>query len=203
MMHDFYRFHLHLKHSLNNMTQVIQRNPLGASICISTVNYTVCDIIIQTFVENRNYQQWDKKRTLFFNQFGMWYIGIGQFYLYVRLFPKFFEGYLFSKQAKLGRMLQVCTAVIIYGPFIYFPSFYIAKESFYDGIGIKSFEKGYKLYFQENFWNDNKRGWGIWIPAHLLTFNVIPPYLRPFWTNLVSFVWTMILSAYNGAPDEL
>lgn len=197
-----YKFHLHLKHSLSNITNKIQRYPLRASVAICTINFTLCDTITQTLIEGRNWQRLDKRRLLCFNQFGMWFIGVAQFFVFVRLFPKFFEGYLFGNHRKLGRILQISAATLVYCPFGYWPAFYIFKETFYDGFEIKSVNKACKVYFQENFWNDNIRAWRLWIPAHILTFTVVPPYLRPFWTNAVTFVWTMILSAYNGAPDE-
>ena len=43
--------------------------------------------------------------------------------------------------------------------------------------------------------------WSIWIPAHVLTFGVIPSHLRMVWIAFVSFSYVCVLSAMRGAKQ--
>merc|ERR1712110_1315414 len=36
--------------------------------------------------------------------------------------------------------------------------------------------------------------WGLWFPAQIITFGLVPPELRILWVKSVGLVWTAILS---------
>ena len=181
---------------------------------ICATSSTLSDMTVQIYNESKHkWKDIDKRRTLFFNQFGMWWLGLGQYYLYGRIFPRFF-----NHNIRIFRNLrpiqlttvQIFVILFMYIPFIYFPAFYASKQVFYDYNGLhylnysnvsKSSKRGIRMYYPHNYRNDMKRALGVWIPAHLLTFMVIPIHIRAVWVNSVSFVWTMILSAYNGPRD--
>ena len=185
--------------------ETAKKRPLLATMAICCTSTTLSDVVIQNYFEKK--EKVNLRRLLFFNQFGMWISGAFQFMLYVKFFPKVFNKNnlkLWSRFPPLLVLSQCSVALFIYAPMIYFPTFYVSKEVFYsDFTNIKkSCKDGFEQYYPKNYQADLKRFWSLWIPVHMVTFTVMPIYLRPIWANAVASVWNLLLSYYNGAKRD-
>jgi hypothetical protein len=105
---------------------------------------------------------------------------------------------------KIDLAKQVFFDNFIHYTFVYFPVFYIFKESIQSGKGedrgpTEIVTTAVNKYIG-NFWTDNIAIWALWIPMDTLI------YAAPIWMRLplnhgVSFAWTVFLSFLRG--DEV
>jgi hypothetical protein len=56
--------------------------------------------------------------------------------------------------------------------------------------------------YKDNCISDWLNSWAIWVPAHSITFSVVPPHLRMPWIAAVSFGYVCVLSFTRGAGGE-
>jgi len=71
----------------------------------------------------------------------------------------------------------------IFSPCIFLPSFYVAKEVLMNSSSTP--RAGLERYHSE-FYAAVTQTVAIWVPAHLITFSMVPMHLRCPWTVLVS-----------------
>lgn len=48
-----------------------------------------------------------------------------------------------------------------------------------------------------------KAGWRLWVPAHLLTYGLVPTNFRLAWVDVVEVGWVLILSVYKSRRTAL
>jgi len=84
-------------------------------------------------------------------------------------------------------------------PLLFFPVFYIIKESIQQQtfLAIKDAMRKYG----ENYWRDWRNSWIVWLPGHAITYGVMPMYLRIPWMACLSFFYMCILSVTRGGGD--
>jgi len=205
------------------------RRPYLFQVIMATFKTWAADAVVQ-FAERRRRcavrrapqiaqaeVKFDWKRSAAFAVFGLVYVGMVQWFLYVTFFTKVFpDAIIFANlplpdklQDKMGQfdlIGQVFYDNFIFTCFIYFPLFYIIKE-FLQGAeggsvcrGLDSVPNGLRRYWK-SILTDNLAGWAVWIPADIIVFSA-PMYLRMPLDHIVSFMWTMIMSALRGAHDS-
>ena len=146
------------------------------------------DLVVQTYLENKKISEINWKRNISIGIFGLFYTGIFQYGLYGKFYPYIFKILLKNKCRKIQTITQLSLDLLIHTPLVYFPVFYLYKN-----LNNKEYSL-YNNYFCDSIGRDIPKMWGVWLPAHILTFSLIPPHLRIPWITSVSFVWTMILS---------
>lgn len=120
------------------LLQFPKEHPFATNIIIATIKTSLCDILVQKYVEKKEDVDW--RRVSVFTAFGCLYLGFFQWAIYVTLFGRLFPGMAkfanmpFKEKIKDTRgMLNVVgqTAFdnFIHYTFIYFPVFYVFKES--------------------------------------------------------------------------
>jgi len=190
-----------------------QRRPQEFSVMLATCKTWTADAIVQ-FGERRHGTNWkfDWRRSVAFALFGVVYIGFAQWFLYVSVLTWLFPDAMMFANAPMAMKLkdqtglidmagQVCVDNFIFEVLIYFPVFYIiksliqGKESFFQNV-----KQGLGKY-RGNMVADNLASCAIWMPADVIIF-ACPMYLRMPMEHLVSFGWTMFISAMRGSPDK-
>jgi len=190
-----------------------QRRPEEFSVILATCKTWTADAIVQ-FGERRRGINWkfDWRRSAAFALFGVMYIGLAQWFLYVTVLTWLFPDAMIFANAPLAMKLkdqtglidmagQVFVDIFIFQILIYFPVFYIikgliqGKQSFWENA-----KQGLGKY-HVNMVADNLASCAIWIPADVVIF-ACPMYLRMPMEHMVSFGWTMFISAMRGSPDK-
>jgi len=187
-----------------------QRNPREFNVILATMKTWSADFVVQMTVERRNGFDW--RRSLFFAAFGLLYIGLLQWLLYVTILTWIFPAAVVFANAPLSEKLldqsgqlsmagQIFVDNFVFNIFVYFPIFYMVKAIMQGTGPIESrAHDGLKKYWK-NILGDNLASAAVWIPADIVIF-AAPMYLRMPLEHSVSFGWTMFMSARRGATDN-
>ena len=65
------------------------RHPLAVAVGVATVKTATADILVQTQIEKC--EKLDMRRVMLFTAFGASYFGAFQYWLYVKMFSKWFD----------------------------------------------------------------------------------------------------------------
>jgi len=186
----------------------VKRYPLAFGAGITGIKTCAVDIIVQKQVEKRKDIDW--KRAMTFGSFGLCFCGVWQYYLHNKIFPVLTPGtFKFAKKSMAEKMrdmrgiknvgIKLFVDMGINSPFLFFPSFYIIKESFRQGrVSVLSALKVYR----ENFWQDVPAIWSVWLPAQTINFAFSPSYMRVPFVAVISVGWTAYISMTRGECDE-
>jgi hypothetical protein len=187
----------------------MRSNPYKANVIIATFKTALCDVLVQRYIEGK--EQIDWKRNAVFWCFGLGYLGMFQWYIYVTCFKRWFPGMALFASQSLGDKLrnasgmrellkQVAFDNFVHYPFIYFPFFYVFKETI-QGTGYESplAIPAYGLAkYQTNCVEDNLKMWALWIPGDLIVY-AVPLWMRLPLNHGLSFIWTCYLSFLRGS----
>ncbi|GMI20924.1 hypothetical protein TrCOL_g5765 [Triparma columacea] len=199
-------------------SSIAAEHPFWSQTFVATTKSIIADAGTQRFVEKRDLDTYDWKRTAVFGTFGFVYLGILQYGVYVKGFE-----YLFNKKVinrfcnapfreklkdKEGiRVLgkQIALDFIVLQPLVYWPCYYTTKEFVKSPEpvveGVKKDESGAfsraMTKYGKTFWIDNVGMLGFWFPADIVIYSV-PMHLRLHLTHVVSFAWTVVVSTYRG-----
>eukprot|EP00927_Polykrikos_kofoidii_P014595 TRINITY_DN1641_c0_g1_i2.p1 TRINITY_DN1641_c0_g1~~TRINITY_DN1641_c0_g1_i2.p1 ORF type:complete len:261 (-),score=35.10 TRINITY_DN1641_c0_g1_i2:49-831(-) len=189
------------------ITTFPKRKPYATNIIIATVKTSAADLVIQT-AEGKDSIDW--KRNAVFTTFGFIYLGALQWFIYVTAFSRLcpnaikFANMPWAEKLKfragqIDLLKQTALDNFVHYTFIYFPVFYMFKESI-QGESNKSFVDtvGSALNkYKSNFMQDNMAMWALWVPFDLIIY-AVPIWMRLPLNHGVSFVWTCILSWMRG-----
>lgn len=187
---------------------LMQANPFLSQVIIATSKTSFADIIVQKRIENRSDVDWN--RNLIFVLFGGCYLGVFQWFVYVKgmskLFPameKFCNQPLREKiKNKAGikaLFQQIALDFTFIQPFMYFPVFYGFK-TFVDERAEGDTRPAWRIALdnlKNNFVQDNFGMMAFWLPMDVVIYSV-PLYLRLPLNHAVSFAWCCILSIFRG-----
>lgn len=187
-----------------------QRNPREFNVILATMKTWSADFVVQMTVERRNGFDW--RRSLFFAAFGLLYIGLLQWLLYVTILTWIFPAAVVFANAPLSEKLldqsgqlsmagQIFVDNFVFNIFVYFPIFYMVKAIMQGTGPIQSRAYGGLKKYLKNILGDNLASAAVWIPADVVIF-AAPMYLRMPLEHSVSFGWTMFMSATRGATDK-
>mmetsp|Transcript_21700 Transcript_21700/g.43060 ORF Transcript_21700/g.43060 Transcript_21700/m.43060 type:complete len:214 (+) Transcript_21700:39-680(+) len=192
-----------------------KRHPFAFQLGFATVKTAAADYLVQRTMEKKKHSEVDWKRNLVFTAFGGAYLGGFQWLIYVTMFRRWFphmdkfasqtlKEKMKNRPGQIDLAKQVGFDNFIHYTFIYFPTFYIFKESIQgDKNSTNPFDiiKGGLQKYQKNFWGDNTAIWAMWIPADIVIY-AIPIWMRLPANHALSFVWTCILSFMRGDSIE-
>lgn len=163
----------------------------GVTTCF--VKGSASDIVAQKVVEKRD--KVNLGRNLGFALFSGAYTGLFQNLLYMHVYTRLFG--TASTLAMAARKSLFDAGVHV--PLLYMPVGYTMANIFTsDGLNPLAGLNQYK----EEFWESNLSAAMVWVPAHLLTFSVVPPHLRIPFTASVSFGWLVMMSSIAGRKRE-
>jgi len=97
---------------------------------------------------------------------------------------------------------QISVDVCCFMIFIYFPVFYVIKAMFQENDSFMLRAKSGLSKYWANIYSDTIAGASLWMPADVVIF-AAPMYLRMPLEHLVSFGWTMFMSARRGSSEQV
>lgn len=169
-------------------------HPVVFGCAVTVVKTSVADIMAQKIIEGKQDVDW--RRNAGFCVFGFLYLGLGQYWLYNKLFHRLCA----PLKAKYGYNVTVAAKVFldqaIHHPFLYFPVFYSIKAT----VEGKDLAWAWNKYTTE-LWDSVQKLWMIWVPSQIVNFALVPMHYRIPFVAAVSFVWTTVLSVMQGAFD--
>jgi protein Mpv17 len=142
-----------------------------------------CDLIAQN-LQRQPGDSLDFARTAKFTLFCVTYVGMFQHCVFNVLYPRIFPGEGFVTALK-----KTLFDNFVHSPFVYLPSFYIYKNI----AGGRGAVAGLEEYRDEGL-RVLQGCWGLWLPAQMLCFSVIPPTFRIMFNAGVGCVWEVALS---------
>lgn len=195
-----------VKRSVGLISNRIAAKPLYYVVPFVVGRNILLDIGVQHYIEQRDakIKKLDIGRIAFFGVFGI-FVSVSVHGLYSRLIPHLLDvrhAQYFNSRPILKWSCATFCDIGLYSPFMYFPVYYGLQSQFYNDIGWESCQKRIEFYFRERFIIDNKLWMTIIVPAHLMTFTVVPIHGRIFWTQAVATIWTFVLSKYNNPRDK-
>jgi len=202
-----------------------ERRPRLFNVLMATTKTWLADLIVQVG-EGRmagRGSAFDWKRSGAFALFGFLYVGIVQWFLYVTVFTivcpnaiRFanspWEEKLHDRAGQMDLVKQVCYDNFLLETLIYFPVFYIIKESVNgntpskEGAEVQRRSLGGAVHnglakYIRNFKQDNLASWAVWVPADVVVY-AVPMFMRMPLDHMVSFGWTMLLSHMRGGEKH-
>lgn len=192
--------HVPFRHQLNRINDLVQRRPVLTSIVVTGVKAWAADLMIQKLVEKR--ETVDLKRSALFASFGSAYQGCIQYWIYNILFEK----RLFPGKSPQMILMKIAATNLIVDPVIFFPIFYTMREAMnterlLDVDLMNCFSTSMAKY-RDNCKTDLINSWLIWVPAHCVTYAVVPVHLRMPWIAVVSFGYVCVLSFTRGEAGK-
>jgi hypothetical protein len=189
-------------------------SPFATNIILATLKTGLCDLLVQKYIEKKETIDW--KRNGVFLVFGGVYLGGVQWFIYVTLFKRWWPGLAtFASQGwseklrnaqglrDLGK--QVAFDNFVHYPIIYFPVFYVFKQSIQKSDGDASMgdvlQSAMRKY-RTNCIEDNLKMWALWIPGDLVVYSA-PMWLRLPLNHFLSFIWCCYLSFLRGGDDNI
>jgi len=185
-----------------------RQNPFLFQLSIATMKTSAADMMAQLIVERRETMDW--RRNAVFVSFGFLYLGGFQYWLYVSRFTKWFPSTatfvnkpwrekLRDRPGSIECAKQIGFDSFVHMPFMYFPSFYLLKESLQIGtINPASTIPGAAQKYRDNFFKDQQAMLSVVFPTNIISFSA-PLWLRLPIRHSVSFFWTCYLSLLRGS----
>jgi len=193
------------------LVQMAKKFPFAVGVVIACVKTGVCDYLVQVTLQGKRHDEVDWSRIRVFLGFGAVYLGACQWFIYVALFGRLFPGMtrfadqpwrekLKNYQGMRALAGQVAFDNFVHYPLLYFPVFYVFKESIQGNLSDANptqIAKEAMSKYYSNMWSDNLAIWALWIPADIVVYSC-PMWLRLPLNHGISFVWTCILSFMRG-----
>lgn len=183
--------------------------PVTNNLIIATLKTGAADLMAQTVIERKSFNEVDWQRNFVFCLFGAAYLGMFQYWYQVNVFKRIFPSVeRFTNQSWLAKLRDGPGLMALAGQialdlgmlsFCYLPCFYVFKAAVFSSTYDPSewATTGFGAY-TKNFSKDVYDVVRVWGPADICCFSV-PLYLRLPVRHIVSFVWTVYLSFIRGS----
>jgi protein Mpv17 len=178
---------------LRRYARFYERRPYVTSFVTCLAKGSIADAATQAWLEKR--PRLDVRRTALFGLWSAAYCGCAQHYIFNVVFAR-----VFGIGTGFGVALRkACADSFIATPLLGIPIYYSCKPLIEGTGGLSSFPmdglREYAGIFREFYFKPAM----VWIPAHLLTFSLIPQPLRIGWTATVSLGWLSFVSMTSHA----
>uniref|UniRef100_A0A7S0TFC6 Protein Mpv17 n=1 Tax=Elphidium margaritaceum TaxID=933848 RepID=A0A7S0TFC6_9EUKA len=181
----------------NPINAYMMRHPAQTSVAFTAVKTIFADLFTQMVVDGYSLDKIDWTRNAVFGTFGFCYMGCFQYWLFNILFFRLFPGVTVKSTIQ-----KVCADQFIKGPFFYFPVFYLVRSAINERGVDQSIMSSVRNTYKHNIRSDLKAYWSVWLPAHCITFGVLPKHLRLPWIASLSFFWCCYLSTTHGSYNH-
>jgi hypothetical protein len=189
-----------VKHRVHLLNSFAEKRPVLTAAVVTSIKSWLADLMVQKMVERRDTV--DKRRSALFFSFGLLYQGCFQYWMYNVLYEKV----LFPGCSAKMTLAKIVATNIISDPVFFFPAFYCFQEALssenLSDLDPTKFVPAALRKYKENYWPDWVNSWMIWVPAHGVTYAVVPPHLRMPWIAGVSFGYVSLLSFTRGGYDK-
>eukprot|EP00559_Dactyliosolen_fragilissimus_P005994 CAMPEP_0184865758 /NCGR_PEP_ID=MMETSP0580-20130426/18931_1 /TAXON_ID=1118495 /ORGANISM="Dactyliosolen fragilissimus" /LENGTH=229 /DNA_ID=CAMNT_0027365069 /DNA_START=218 /DNA_END=907 /DNA_ORIENTATION=+ len=188
-------------------------HPFVFQLIIATAKTSAADIMTQTVLERKKFNEIDWKRNGIFVVFGFAYLGGFQYYLMVNKYRQWFPTMdRFAKLSLLDKlkdkagMLDAAKMVLfdvgIHLPLMYFPTYYTVKE-FVGGETYQPMDwvRDGLTKYKKNVVEDLSAMIKLWGPSDCVQF-VLPLHIRMPFRHAVSFFWTAYVSFTRGSIES-
>jgi protein Mpv17 len=175
-----------LKRGLTRYSDLYQRRPFGTSFLTCFVKGGIADVIAQTIIEQND--DISVRRAALFALWSGAYCGSGQHFIFNTLFGRVF-GTATTVRVALSK---ACADSFIATPLLGIPIYYACKPIIESTAGAGPMD-GLREY-ADGFWDFYWKPAMVWIPAHLVTFSVVPVNFRIGWISFVSLGWLSFVS---------
>jgi len=203
---------------LRGALATMRRFPFSAQIFIATTKTAAADLITQTCIEKKKWEDVDWKRVSVFTLFGFVYLGVIQWGIYVVAYKRIFKHMdkfcnqsvrekLKNKAGMMEVVQQIAIDTVLICPLLYIPLYYVLKK----GVERSSPDTFIQLdketvseamgTYKKNFFEDNFGMLFFWLPADVVIYSV-PLWLRLPLNHTVSFAWCCIMSFVRGGSDD-
>eukprot|EP01084_Bolivina_argentea_P133163 234993_1 len=181
----------------NSINSFLMKYPKQSSILLACIKTISADLVVQIYFDKKSWNNIDWLRTSVFGVFGFCYLGCFQYWLYNIIYFKWFPGVSFRSTLQKTLFDQ-----FIKSPVIYWPTFYFLQCSIHErNINIHTMNSVINTW-KRNVFNDTKACLGVWIPAHMIMFGIMPLHLRLPYNAAVSMFWCGIVSIMHGKYDK-
>jgi len=143
----------------------------------------LCDVCAQKYAQPEVELEW--LRIGKFMVFCVGYVGSFQHVLFNRVYPRLFT----ASSSFVAAVQMALFDNFVHSPCLYLPCYYSFK-SLVEGDSVA---KGLQQYSQDGF-SVLTACWGIWIPAQLLNFWLVPKNFRILYIAVTGSVWEVVLS---------
>lgn len=164
---------------------------MTAAVASATVKTTSADVLVQSIVEGRRLpSELDTRRTAVFALFGGLWMGMGQYWLYCRVFEV-----LIPAKTVSGSLGKMALDQGVHVPCLYFPIFYTIDAWLQQADDVAEHVR-HKC--RTELVASLKANWTLWLPASFVGFRFVPTHWRIPYVSAVSMVWTTVFSVLQG-----
>lgn len=164
---------------LRQIDAFVAAYPMLFSTVITGTKAWLADMIVQIWYEKSPY---DQRRGAVFGIFGCTYQGVFQYLAFNHVLEPHFPG---ASLRNVGIKVFVSNAIL--DPCCFFPCFYTTKEALArERIDVDVVTAGISSY-ATNCVTDCINSWCVWLPAHCVTYGLVPVRWRMPWVACVSF----------------
>lgn len=179
-----------VRRGLERYSGFYERHPYPASFMTCFVKGSIADITAQVVIEKQ--EKVSLRRTGLFALWSAAYCGSAQHFIF-----NVFFGRVFGQATTLRVALTKASAdSFLATPLLGIPIYYACKPTI-EGTGGGVID-GLREY-ADGFWDFYWKPAMVWIPAHLVTFSVVPVNLRIGWISVVSLGWLSFVSMTSHA----
>jgi hypothetical protein len=170
---------------LRRYAHVYDLHPYSAAFATCLIKGAIADAMAQLQVEQK--QTLDRRRTALFALWSAAYCGSAQHFIFNRLFGRIFgEG-----TGTMTALRKACADAFVATPLLGIPIYYLCKPLIFTGewrplAGLEEYASIFRSFYLKPAM--------VWVPAHVITFSIIPRPLRIGWTATISLGWLSFVS---------
>ncbi|EIN04076.1 hypothetical protein PUNSTDRAFT_93149 [Punctularia strigosozonata HHB-11173 SS5] len=168
---------------------VLQRRPMLAQCGTAAFLFGAGDVLAQQAIEKKG-KNHDLARTARLSFYGGCLFG--------PIVTKWFQ---FLSRIQFANKKRGVVYMVWMDQFLLTPgivAFFFGSMSLLEGKGLE----GAKERIKENYAPTLVKNWGVFIPAQLINFGLVPPHFRFVFVGVVSLFWNTYLSAVNAAAKK-
>jgi len=192
---------------ISRAAHIPQAHPIVFAVTATCIKTTAADFLAQKLKNGDEGMDW--RRLAGFTLYGAIYLGLFQFWLYTEVYTKMFPGaQVFAAKSLVQKfadpvgamsiLRQVSMEAFVHWPLAFVPSYYVMQEI----VNYKAFRLSNLVgKIKENWWDDMKMCWSIWLPAATFNFGTLPVAWQVPFTTVVGFAYTTILSIRRGKDE--
>ena len=189
------KFHAAAHKSVVFRTIFVRYPQIGGGL-MSAFKAAGADYFAQTQIGSEQYKKnginW--RRNFLFALLGFTHGGFINYFVHSYMNPKLFG----HNKNPITIAKIILFNQFVYTPVFAFPVFYSYRGLVYSNGSLTAAKESLHVYFHQNISKDVMMAFKVWGPAHIVTYTLIGRRYRVFWINMVSFIWTAILSSMRG-----
>lgn len=170
--------------------------PVTTAVLTTLIRTAPCDLIAQLYFEKRESVDW--RRFWGFMIFGGLYVGVFQYYLYAHVINVVNFTALTGIVSKTGTAVGVALwDQFMHSPLLYFPAFVLTLK-IVEGIPVGDIIPAAFDKWKNEVMDVMYASCFLWLPAQIVNFYFMPPYMVVPFINAVGAVWVVWLSLQTG-----